>query len=202
MVARFRRRKPGFRRFDASELESPRPTSLEHALDEGLMISAYATRLALRNAITVSALRNGEPFTARGLLPDARRVLQGLVDESLDEARRAAADREWASHLEGPSEHIHDYRPVDDLNLRRREALSLALADALADRMDDETYLLDLIERARDDAWFDIARSIEDRLGAAAVASESDPADRLMRIQEFIEIDLQALIDTSATGSD
>ena len=202
-MVRFRkRRKPEFRRFDASSLESPNPTSLEHALDEGLMIAAYATRLALKNSITISVLRDGEPFQTQRFLSEARSVVRGLAEESSNAAARIASDREWASHLDGPSEHVHDYRPVDDLNLRRREALSHALADALVDRANDESFLLELIEHARDDAWFDIARSIEERLVARQAATQVDPADRLLRIQELIEIDLQALIDAAGATSE
>lgn len=164
------------------------------------MIAEYATRLALRNAITIRALRHGDPFQARHFLPEAGDVLRGLAAESSRAAARVAGDREWASHLDGPSEHVHDYRPVDDLNLRRREGLSRALASALLERADDESFLLELIERAREDAWFDIARSIEERLVAREASIETDPTERLLRIQEFVEIDLQALID--ATGAD
>lgn len=161
------------------------------------MIAEYAARLTLRNAITIRAIRDGDPFRARHFLPEARDVLRGLADESSRAATRIAGDREWASHLDGPSEHVHDYRPVDDLNLRRREGLSRALASALRERADDESYLLPLIERAREDAWFEIGRSIEERLVAREESADLDPTDRLLRIQEFVEIDLQALIDES-----
>lgn len=195
-----RRKKPEFKPFDASRVESPSPNTLEHALEEGVMIAEFATRMALKNKITISALRDGIAFDPERLAPVASDLLRALADESSGDAARIAAEREWAAYLDGPSEHVHDYRPVDDLNLRRREALARSLAETLTDRAGDGAYILDLIERARQDAWFDISRAITDKLDAGSVSAEADPAERLQRIQDFIELDLQALKD--ARGHD
>ena len=196
-----RRRKRGFKPFDPSAVEPPMPISLEHALEEGLMIAEYATRLALRNAITIGALRDSGQFQSARFVIEAREVIRGLAEESSDAAARVAREREWATYLEGPAEHVHDYRQADELNLRRREALSLSLAEMLVERADDEAYLLELVESARRDAWFDVAHSIEVMLVARDSARDQDPTDRLRRIQEFIEIDLGALIDSAGAGA-
>jgi hypothetical protein len=70
----------------------------------------------------------------------------------------------------------------------------------LTERAGDGPYILDLIERARQDAWFDISRAVTDKLDARSVLADADPAERLQRIQEFIELDLRALRD--ARGHD
>ena len=202
MIVKFhRRRKRRFKPFDPSAVEPPMPISLEHALEEGLMIAEYATRLALRNAITIGALRDSEPFHSARFVIEAREVIRSLAEESSDAAARVAHEREWATYLEGPAEHVHDYRQADELNLRRREALSRSLAETLVERADDEAYLLELVESARRDAWFDVARSIEEVLAAREIARDEDPTDRLLRIQEFVEIDLRALIDSAGPGA-
>ena len=156
------------RPFDESQLVSPMPTTLDHALDEGIMIAEYAARMTVKNRIVVDAIRTESGFDAERYLPVAADALRELADESDAAGARIAEEREFAVALDGQGEHIHDYRAVDDLNLRRRERVAEELARALRRQADDEEALRGLVETSRDDAWHEIGSAIEASLDALA----------------------------------
>ena len=156
------------RPFDESQLVSPAPTTLDHALDEGIMIAEYSARMTIKNRIVVDAIRTESGFDADRYLSVAADALRELADESDAAGTRIAEEREFAVALEGQGEHIHDYRAVDDLNLRRRERVAEELARALRRQADDEEALRGLVETSRDDAWQEIGSAIEASLDAFA----------------------------------
>lgn len=170
---RQRRRRNG-KPFDASELPPVRPLSVEGAVDEGLMLAEYASRLRLRNAIVVGALTDDGGYDPRTYLDAARRILDRLIVESRIVARRLEDEAATARQTDGRAAHAHDYQAVDTDNLAHRREVALALAEQLGRRRDDENYLLDLIERARLDAWNDVSRAVEDSLDRSNVTVDAD----------------------------
>ncbi len=198
----FRRRRsspaPAMRPFDESLLESPAPTTLDHALEEGLMIADYSARMSVKNRIVVDAIRTEAGFDAERYLPVAAATLRELAAESDAAAERIAEERESALALDGQGEHIHDYRAVDNLNLRRRERVAEELAQALRRRADDEGGLLELVESARADAWHEIGSAIEaslDAFSGVEATKEEYQRERPARLNLLIKRDLARLAE-------
>jgi hypothetical protein len=196
-----RRRKPvtpPMRPFDETQLESPAPTTLDHALDEGIMIAEYSARMTVKNRIVVDAIRTESGFTVERYLPVAADALRELAAESDDAVARIAEEREFAVDLEGQGEHIHDYRAVDDLNLRRRERVAEELARSLRDRADDDELLRGLVETSRDDAWHEIGSAIEaslDAFSGVEATKEDYEREKPARLNLLIRRDLARLAD-------
>lgn len=180
--------------FDAKALpKAPSPT-LEGALSEGLMLAEYASRMSVKNDIEIGALTGDQRYDTERYRAAAREALIALAEESGEAAERIGRQRRWAAYLHGHAEHIHDYHPVDDVNLQRREKLSMALADALRERASDDAYLVSLVERAREDAWAEIAAQIQGSLDAAYITVDADyERDRDERMRRLISEDLARL---------
>jgi hypothetical protein len=196
----FRRRRkpvvPVMRPFDETQLESPAPTTLDHALDEGLMIAEYSARMTVKNRIVVDAILTDSGFESGRYVPVAADAFRELAGESDAAAARIAQERESALALDGQGDHIHDYRAVDNLNLRRRERMAEELTRALRVRADDETGLLALVETARGDAWHEIGSAIEASLDAfsGVEATKADyERERPGRLNLLIKRDLARL---------
>ena len=186
------------RPFDESQLESPAPTTLDHALDEGIMIAEYSARMTVKNRIVVDAIRTESGFDVDRYLPAAAEALRELADESDAAVARISDERAFAVALEGQGSHIHDYRAVDDLNLRRRERVAEELALALRRRADDEGVLRGLVETSRDDAWHEIGSAIDASLDALSgvEATKADyEREKPARLNLLIRRDLARLAE-------
>lgn len=149
------------------------PLTFEAAVSEGIMLAEYAARLRLRNAIIIGAVGQSADYTPRRYLVEARAVVTSLAAESDAAADRIALEREEAESLSGRAGHAHDYRAGDVANLKRREAVSRALANRLREFREDDEYMLALIERSRDEAWRDVSRALEEALSSPDI--EPDP---------------------------
>jgi hypothetical protein len=179
-----RRRRRNERPFDASELPPIRPLSVVDAVEEGLMLADYASRLRLRNTIVVGALTEPEGYDPTSYRDAARQILERLIRESNAVAERLAAEAEAARRTDGRAAHAHDYQSADFDNLSHRQAVALELAKRLSERRDDEGFLLELIERARQDAWGDVSRAVEDSLDRSYVIVDADyERDRAKRMR-------------------
>ncbi|MDR5690803.1 hypothetical protein [Agromyces indicus] len=169
-MARFRlpwQRRESRRRmtpFDRSRLPEVTPATFDEMLEEGLLMAESAARMALKNRLIVDALRSDEPYSDERAADRARSVLYELVQEADEAAEHVAEEREVAAKREGRSQHQHDYHRDDLLNLRRREKVHAAIAKELWTRRSDDAYVAGLIERARDDAWDELSRVIEQEL--------------------------------------
>jgi hypothetical protein len=193
----FRRRRRSrvvLRPFDENALPVPEPLSLADAVDEGLLLAEYASRMRLKNRIVIGTLTENAPYAATRYLDEAREALDVLASEAEDVAERIAEERRWSATLGGNAEHVHDYRSADMANLRRREELSEAMALSLRERAEDESFLRGLVERARAAAWDDIAASIEDRLERRRIPVDAKYLrERERRIRLFLSEDLAQL---------
>ncbi|MDD7928897.1 asparagine synthase [Microbacterium sp. NM3R9] len=163
---------------------------------EGLYIASAATRLALKNAILVHILAEGQDFDADHFLDDARRALIALAEEAEADAERTHRERKAASGRYSDSGGTHDYRSRDVANLRRRRRQSLRIAKELRERADDETELRKLIADAREAAWAEVAGNIDRTLRIEAARPDLEPDyDRMRtaRMQALRMVDLPRL---------
>jgi len=171
--------------FDESTLPSAEPASVEEATSEGLMLAEYASRMKVKNAIIVGVLTRRESYDAEDYLEAATGALQHLATEFDAAADRISRELTAIESLRGSALHAHDYRAGDAANLRHREATLRSLVIELRDRHDDRTYILDLVEKARQDAWADIARAVEESLDRSTiVVDQSYERERARRMRQ------------------
>lgn len=182
------------RPFDESELPPLEPLSLEDAVAEGLMLAEYSSRMRLKNRIIIGVLTRPDRYEAEQYLEEATAALDVLVDEfELDVDRIAQRLRSVASKP-GRAAHAHDYRYADTENLTLREAVSSALATALREHSEDREYLLGLIESARQDAWADISRAVEESLDRSTIVVDAAyERERKRRMRLLVSEDLAKL---------
>ncbi|NQX13592.1 hypothetical protein HQQ80_18340 [Microbacteriaceae bacterium VKM Ac-2855] len=167
------------------------------------MLAEYASRMAVKNRILIEGLTGDAPFDPRRFTRTAGASLESLAVEQTMAAARIRETLVDATMASGRSAHIHDYRPADIDNLDHRERLSLAVAATLRYRAIDPDYLLSLVERAREDAWREVAQSIEDNLDRTPVIDDHDDdyqRDRSVRMALVIVEDLARLADERGTA--
>ncbi|KRC51850.1 hypothetical protein ASE16_01925 [Leifsonia sp. Root227] len=164
-----RSRRADMRPFDGGALDSPKPTTLAHALDEGLLIADYAVRMAVRNRMMTELLTTDSAFDASHFAGVAAEVVLRLADEADASEARIVREQAWAEVQDGRAEHTHDYRTADTLNLRRREALAKATAAALRERAADTEYLAGIVEESRLDAWRELSGVVEETVRIQSV---------------------------------
>lgn len=166
------------------------------AIDEGVAIALAAARLSVKNTILVSTISLGESFDPQHFVGTARAALISLADEqegaaaAVSRARKAA----WGRHTEPHG--THDYRDRDVRNLRRRAKQYSGVAKALRAKAEDEEYLRELVERAREAAWHDVEVNLQGRLRVEAMRPDEDPDYEKMRdarMQALRLVDLQKL---------
>ena len=167
-------------------------------LDEGLLLAERAAVLQIRNRIEVATLgRDARGFRAVDFRPDAVAALHVLAEEQEGIARRLDEQRRSVRGRFGVADSHHDYRRGDLRNLRLRARAAQLLAEALRSRATDPEYLDGLIERARQDAWRDVAGHLKLHLDAAAAPPVSPDAARLERISD-LAAELTAALDAQA----
>jgi hypothetical protein len=187
------------RPFDEASIVSLKPTTLEHALEEGMMLAEFSVRMSVRNAIITAMLTSDTTtYDPAAFAGAARDALLGVAEESDAAAERLVRAHTFATVLEGQPEHSHDYRQADSLNLRRREALALATSKELRRRADDPEYVAELVERSRADAWREMSREIEQHIDRSfVVPDEEGRAERL----DALRAELRRLADSSQRGA-
>jgi hypothetical protein len=171
----FRRKRPVSAPFDFSALPEPELASLEDMVSEGVMLTEFAGKMALKNHILVGALTGSEPYDPKHYVDAARAVLTDLIRISDASATLAVEERRAAADRGGASVHQHDYRAEDTENLRRREVVNAGVAERLSTMRDDDAYLAGFIERARNDAWSEIGSAITARLDRDWPSLDLDP---------------------------
>lgn len=178
------------RRFTLGEFVEPedRPlASIDDLLEEGVLLSGAAVRLAVKNRIITGSLRDELTFDESRYVAAVAEELHVLADESAADADRAAAERAVAEQRQGRAEHFHDYRSADAATLERREEYDRRLAERLRELAHDEDFASDTAARARAAAWDEIAASVKARLTrAATIADEPDYViERMDRLREL-----------------
>ncbi len=140
--------------------EQPAPQawpSVERQVDEGVLIAASATRMAVANKLIERILRDGFDYDERRLRLAVRSQLLALARENDEDADRIGETRE--------AQRTRGYRGAaadrDAPRLDRRIEVSSGLAQRLREMSADESAVADLAERARESALAELAVSVE-----------------------------------------
>ncbi|KZX21088.1 hypothetical protein EV639_101436 [Rathayibacter tanaceti] len=184
--------------YDPDENPSREPVSVEEAAEEGLMLAQYASRMAVKNRVLMDGLGDDVPFDVARYSAVAASELEKLARESEVAAERLRGIAADVTSVGGRSDHVHDYRSADVDNLDHREQLSLLVADSLRRRAHDEEYLASLVDDARQDAWRELAQSIEETLDRATRLdpdTEEYRRDRSVRMALVVVDDLAKLAE-------
>ncbi len=182
----FMRKRRKMAKFDASALPRPTRITLERAVDEGVLLAEYATRMDAKNDLIIGALRGDDAFDAAHCAEVVRASLAKLADEARDQAERIRAARVTARDTSGMSVGHHDYRRGDLSNLRLREETYSALADRLYELRDDEQHVNSVVDSARMAAWDEVGDVVVSTLAehnAPIDLGENYEEERLVRMQ-------------------
>jgi hypothetical protein len=193
-----RRRRFKMEPYDPDENPAREPVSVEEAAEEGLMLAQYASRMAVKNRVLMDGLGADVPFDVDRYSLVAAAELEKLARESEAAARRLHGIAADVTSVGGRSDHVHDYRSADVDNLDHREQLSLLVAGSLRRRAADEEYLATLVDEARQDAWRELAQSIEETLDRTTRIDPDDEEyrrDRSVRMALVVVDDLAKLAE-------
>lgn len=174
------------RPFDKRDLPRVARATVAGALEEGRLLADYAVRLQLKNRIEVATLGEDRSFEPEAFTEVAALELRHLADEQDAVAERIESEALSLSARHRPK-HVHDYHAGDRRNLRHRARVARALAEDLRTQADDHAALLGLVERARQDAWRDIAHAIEAVIDIGVAPPKRPSAKRTRRIADFAE---------------
>jgi len=136
----------------------------ELAIDEGLLLADRAARLVVRNRIEVETIGRGRDYDLEEFRGDAIVALEQLAAEQERIAQRLEAERRIASRRYGYSMSEHDYQRADRRNLRIRARIAERMAEELRAFAADPDRVADLVERARQEAWQDVADQMRLRM--------------------------------------
>lgn len=196
-MAWFRRERR--RRVDLGTFVPPEdrpPASMDELIEEGVLVSASAVRLAIKNRIITGSLRDDLGFDGDRNASAVADELLALADERDADADRIEADRLEAEVRWERARHFHDYTERDLEQLARREDYSRRLAERLRALAGDPDFARKTAETAQEAAWDEIAASVKARLTrAATIGDEPDYViERMDRLRELTR-DLKRLED-------
>jgi hypothetical protein len=162
-------------------------------VDEGVMISASAVRMSLKNRLIVAALRDHESYDPAAITEAAREQLAAVAAESAATAERLDEVRADPDYVR-PEMDDDEHGAMRDEEYSRRPTVHRTLAAALLELADDPEAVEKLVEAARIDAAQEIGREVVGGLRARDFAADPDyEATRRQRLQSLISVDLAAL---------
>jgi hypothetical protein len=158
---------------DLGEFKAPPELPLapiEQVVEEGHMIAASAVRMAVKNRLLVRALRDDREYDPDALVNAARLQFTELAEENEEAAERLEAEqRREARAAEGarkPRRYLGGKPIVERPEQVRGPQVYRMLAESLRATAADDDELLGVVAAARDDAWDELGREVEARLGA------------------------------------
>lgn len=171
-----------------------KPVSIEHAVEEGLMIARSALTMEVKNRIIVEALADGRAYDELRVRDLVRRELIELADENREAAARM---RELAAAvLTSRGAHTREgYQAGDHDSLADRATIHTRMSEQLRELSTDDTYLDEVAERARERAWSEVGDAIQSRL-IRTLPLQRDKfyeEEKAARIQALYDINLRAL---------
>ncbi|RNE62588.1 hypothetical protein [Cryobacterium tepidiphilum] len=205
---------------DLGEFKAPPEMPLapiERVVEEGHLIAASAVRMAVKNRLLVRALRDDREYDPRALVRVAKRQFTELAEENEEAAERLEREqRREAKQVENarrPRRYLGGRPIVERPEQVRGPQVYRLLAAALRATAGDDEELLRVVSAARDDAWAELGREVEARLGSGEAApavhrpdvpasATLDPAvpvdadyarERDQRMRALIDEDLAAL---------
>jgi hypothetical protein len=191
LMVRFRRRRTNLGTYRHPPIIPLSP--IERVVEEGVLVSASAVRMALKNRIIVATLRDHLNYDPRVLADAARDEFGALARENDDTAERL--EESWQA--EGPDAEDtsgeDEYESLRNEDWRRRPGVHRLLAVAFRNEVDNASAMMGLVDQARVDAGEEVGRAISARLQSRNFGSEPDYQEmRSARIRQLIEIDIAA----------
>ncbi|WP_394769063.1 hypothetical protein [Lacisediminihabitans sp.] len=171
------------------------PITVEHAVEEAMLIARSALTMEVKNRIIVGALRDDLAFDPAETAGLVKSELAVLSREQAGYARRMNRLAVAVSGARGSSIRDHDYGPRDYRVLTHRGKIYAALSEELERLVGDEAFVDDVVETARAQAWAELGRTIVSRL-ERTFGAHRDPdyaIDRIDRMRSLVEVDLAAL---------
>ena len=175
---------------DAADAQFSREI-LEQHVSEGVLVARSALRLAVKNGVIKSTLRDARPWSTDDVTALAHEAVDSLIAELSATADRL--DAQAAAHpVRGRGRRRRDAeREVRRLELRARTARGVV--QRLRRMRDDDLAIARLAETARDDTLMELTKA---RLQADhEFANQS--ADERRIAMEGVTADLQDLLDRS-----
>lgn len=170
------------------------PISIDHAVEEGMLIARSALTMEVKNRIIVDAIAAGRPYEAT----HARELVQRELIELADENEQAAARvGELAAAVLTPRGAYtrEGYQAGDHEALANRATIHARMCDELRELSSDDEYLDAVAERAREQAWSEVGDAIQSRLIRSLPVSPDRfyEEEKAARIQALYDINLRAL---------
>ncbi|HEU0257713.1 MAG TPA: hypothetical protein VFQ96_07730 [Microbacteriaceae bacterium] len=177
-------------------------------VEEGVLISSYAVRLAIKNQLIVDALRDRADFDVEELKQSAHEHLLALADENDATAARleARGEDQAPSRPGGTADEVTvtdtgdivgRSKAIRLLDHRRRPEVHHRLADALRQRALEDDFLAAQVTEAQRAAWREVSGELVRRARGRRSYTPQDSADyarnRAERLRAFVDDDLAAL---------
>lgn len=193
------RRKPRGRR----SLPKRELAPVEEIVEQGLLVADVATRMTVKNAIIMNALKRKMDYDEQQIVDMVRESVDELAEERERDARHIEQVRGEIRSTGRSAWRESEFGDGDNRTLRHRQEVYEGVAEELRRRLDDTEYLERTAERARAAAWHEIGDSLKDRAmhpyysgGSSAEYQQARDA----RIQLFIERDLTELMQDRAAA--
>lgn len=168
------------------------PAPIERVVDDGMLIAEAVIRMTLRNRVIVDALRDRRNLDREALSALAAAELEALADNEWESAERIRFRRD-NKRVDDP---LQDGLPTEAelRESRRREEVHRAMSEAFAARAKQRDILDAVVERARSEAWEEVAPVIVDRAGHPEPEVDAGYAQELPeRVATFLALDLMGL---------
>jgi len=181
-------------------LPTPELAPIERVVAEGVLIAESTVRMAIKNNLLVTALRDDREFNPERLKAAAHKEFLSLADENDASAARFEREQKYAQSDRMVQHYLDDRPVVETPEQQRRPEVFRAMAEALREAADDSERIGRVVETARDDAWSELAREVTMRLASNTVDLSADPSyqrKRSKRLDSLIKVDLAALIRDS-----
>lgn len=197
MIGWFKKREQKAARAKRRRLPVRSLAPVEEIVDQGVLVADVAVRMTVKNEIIMNALKTHADYDEEHIVGLVRRTARQLADER---DRDAAHISEMLGEIRNTGRSAFsetEYGHDDNRTLRHRRDVYERVAIELRARSEDEGYLRDTAERARELAWREIGDSLKDRAMHpyySGGGSDDYRRSRDDRIMQFIEKDLTELI--------
>lgn len=180
--------------FDESTLPRPRLPTVAEAVEEGLLLIEYASRMSVKNRFLIRVLTGQGPWDLARGREVAGGVLRLLASESDTDADNLEALITRIQSAPRSARDPQGYSRDDVPNMEHRRDASREMARRLREQSADDAYLNDLVGGARRDAWREVASNIEHNLDLEHVPVDADYLKhREQRMRALVAEDLAAL---------
>jgi len=147
------------------------PPSIEAQIEDGVLVSLSAARLAVTNRLIVRSLRDGQDYDEQRLRLRVTTEIQKLAAEKEKDAKRIRKVLETVAGKPGAAAGPDDFRSRDTKTLKRRAKVSEGLSERLTELATDPDTVGEIAERAHAAFLDEFAVSV-----ATGARSFNDPA--------------------------